>query len=401
MWPKIEHWLKLDQNPNEEQRRMRMILYWIGSLMIVLTLTFWIITLAVDYQTASITTAIGVVFSVALMALNWLGHLKWVKLLYPGLSLVFVIVAIRNGDGLYDEVLIALPALIAMAGLLMGRRGAVLFTILGILTIIGFGYIHMQHGFVKFDREFILPRMVILIFMIAFSGVLIYLAIDNLAAGIARLRQNEQILSAKNQELEDIRISLEDQVLERTRRAETARHETEKAHADLQLQMWQIAGQEQLSAILRSEQDLTRLGDRVLSLICRYLDLPFGALFTRSDPACAGGWNFSGGYACRPGDQTPAYFRVGEGLVGQAAKEKRTITVESISPSQIQICSGLGATLPRYLLLLPLLHGEQAIGVIELAGMTAFTAEQIKFLNHSAESIAITLHTASKLQGTS
>lgn len=398
MWLKIEHWLKLDQSPNEEQRRMRMILYWIGALMVVLTFAAWIVSLTAGYQMASIISAIGTVISIVLMVLNWSGRLKWAKVLYPGLTLLFVALAIGNGDGLYDEVLLALPALIAMSGLLMGRRGVVVFTILCILTITGFGYAHVQHGFVKFDQEFTLVRMVILNFMVTFSGVLIYLAIDNLAVGIARLRQNEQILSAKNQELEDIRVSLEDQVVERTRRAEIARQEAEKAHAALQLQMWQIAGQEQLSEILRSEQDLTNLSDRVLSLICRYLELPFGALFTCNDTVCATGWRFSGGYACRPGDQTPDYFQVGEGLVGQAAKEKRMITVKAIATQQIQICSGLGGVLPQYLLLQPLLHGGQVVGVIELAGMADFTPQQIQFLNRSAESIAITLLTASRLQ---
>lgn len=393
MQARLEHWLKLDQSRDEEERRMRILLYSIGTLMIFFILASWIVSLAVSYYMTAITLTIGLVISLGLMTLNWSGRLEWAKVLYPILMLAFVSIAIWNGDGLYDEVLLALTGLLAVAGLLMGRRGVVIFTSLSVLVIAVVGYGHLGRWVDKYAGVYEPIRVVILGLMVILSGLLVYLAIDNLAFGNHRLRQNEQILSIKNKELEDIRASLEDLVAERTRRAEAARMEAEQAHADLQLQMWQVAGQEQLSEILRGEQNLELLADSVLSFLCRYLETPLGALFSRSQTDFENGWRFTGGYACRPGSQTPDFFHLGEGLVGQAAVERRLLTLEAIPAEQIQISSGLGQVQPNHLLLLPLLQAREVVGVIELAGLAPFAPQQIQFLNRSAESIAITLQT--------
>lgn len=60
-------------------------------------------------------------------------------------------------------------------------------------------------------------------------------------------------------------------------------------------------------------------------------------------------------------------FDVGQGLVGQCALEKAPITVHQPPPDYIQIQSGLGEAVPACIMLLPVMHQDQVLGVLELA----------------------------------
>ena len=57
----------------------------------------------------------------------------------------------------------------------------------------------------------------------------------------------------------------------------------------------------------------------------------------------------------------PTSFRLGEGLVGQAAADGRRVLVDDLPAGYLPIRSGLGATAPRAVVVLPVLfEGEHA-----------------------------------------
>src|SRR5687767_15285480 len=60
-------------------------------------------------------------------------------------------------------------------------------------------------------------------------------------------------------------------------------------------------------------------------------------------------------------------FGIGEGLVGQAALEKKPILLTNVPDDYIRITSGLGEAPPRNILVLPVLFEGQVKAVIELA----------------------------------
>ena len=60
-------------------------------------------------------------------------------------------------------------------------------------------------------------------------------------------------------------------------------------------------------------------------------------------------------------------FHLGEGLVGQAALEKKPILLKNVPDDYIQITSGLGEAPPRNILVLPILFEGEVKAVIELA----------------------------------
>jgi PAS domain S-box-containing protein len=79
---------------------------------------------------------------------------------------------------------------------------------------------------------------------------------------------------------------------------------------------------------------------------------------------------------------------VGEGLVGQCFLEQESIYLTQIPDDYVQITSGLGEARPRMLLLVPMIHNEHTVGVIELASFSAFSKIDIEFIEKVAENMA-------------
>ena len=78
-------------------------------------------------------------------------------------------------------------------------------------------------------------------------------------------------------------------------------------------------------------------------------------------------------------------FAVGEGLVGQAAFERKTIALTELPPGYIEIGSGLGAAPAAGLLVMPVLFEDQVLGVIELASLRPFSEVNRDFLDRLTE----------------
>jgi CheY-like chemotaxis protein/HAMP domain-containing protein len=154
---------------------------------------------------------------------------------------------------------------------------------------------------------------------------------------------------------------------------------------------WLKLGQGQLDAVLRGDRPLGELADATVAFLARYLDAPVGALYA----AVGGGQlELAGRYAVAPGEGHPSRWRLGEGLVGQAALERRTI-VADVPPDYLQVSSGLGRAAVRVVTLVPLMRGDALLGVLELGGLQRPGDDQLTLLGEAAGPIAVALLSAS------
>jgi hypothetical protein len=390
MMSKLAHWLRLDQAQNAEERRQRITLYSIGVPLTVANLAIFLAAGASGWQNTRIVEGISALISLGMLLLIWLGYVQWANILYPTIMWMILAMVSYFGDGIFDEGVLAFPVLIALAGLLLRRIGVIAFTLASIVAVTFLGVAHQMRWIERYADSFTFTRVIIEDILLVLLGVFIYFVINNLVSTITNLRQKEFSLAASNQELQAIRASLENQVAERTASIESARQEAEVARRTVETQMWQVTGQARLSETLRGEQTLETLSQNIIAFLCRYLDLPAGALFVRQGDILL----FSGGYAYVPADPAEARFAVGEGLLGQAVIEKRTLVLDGLPASQMRIASGLADVIPQALALQPLRYNDEGIGLVECAALQAFSPEQLDFLALSAESIAIALYTA-------
>ena len=218
------------------------------------------------------------------------------------------------------------------------------------------------------------------------SGILFTLEIYR--RRIEKERQSELVKS--NQELETIRSSLEDQVAERTRSAEEAKAKVEEVNRALEMQMWQVSGLAELATVMRGLQNIEDLASSIIRQVCRYTEIPVGALFIAESDELY----LAGSYAYPFVKNPNPRFRFGSGLVGEAALDQQVITLRDIPEHYLPITSGLGEVPPAQIVAVPCLYENHVVGVMELASMEPFTTAQTQFLTSAMESIASALNTA-------
>jgi methyl-accepting chemotaxis protein len=154
-------------------------------------------------------------------------------------------------------------------------------------------------------------------------------------------------------------------------------------------------GLARIGEILRQNADnLEMLGDRVIEETVRYMKANQGSIFVIEELGTD--QEHLRLVASRAWDRKKFLQKeigIGEGLVGQAAIERRTIFLTKVPQDYITITSGLGVGNPRSILIVPLRFEDQIVGVIELASFSIYQEFEIKFLERVGESIASTVIT--------
>ena len=166
-----------------------------------------------------------------------------------------------------------------------------------------------------------------------------------------------------------------------------ALRKAEKESAD---KNWMLTGNFELNEKLRGEKTETDLAQSIISQLCTYLNTQIGAMYLYDDNEL----KLAGSYAYNFRKQNTNIIKAGEGLVGQAAAEKKTIVFTEVPDDYIRINSGLGNTVPRNLVVLPLLQEDSLKGVIEIGAAKPFSTLQMEFLNNIGENIAIVINAA-------
>ena len=165
----------------------------------------------------------------------------------------------------------------------------------------------------------------------------------------------------------------------------------EKSLAEVRRQNWLQKGLGLLDDRMRGDLTVMDLAGRVVAGVAEYLGMVVGVLHVNRGEDV---FVRAAGYCFSPSDEAPAAFKMGEGLVGQAAVEKRLLVVDGVPAGYLRIVSGLGGAEPKSLAILPLVHNDRVVGVLELGALGPVDGRQREFLDRAAAGIAIALHTA-------
>jgi CheY-like chemotaxis protein/putative methionine-R-sulfoxide reductase with GAF domain len=144
-----------------------------------------------------------------------------------------------------------------------------------------------------------------------------------------------------------------------------------------QAENWQKTGQNLLGENLRSDQELPVLATAVVGFLAERLHSQVGCLYLLDEQA--GRLRLQGRYACAA-EEVPAGFALGEGLVGQAAADGRTLLLSDIPADYLRIGSAVGTTRPRHLFIAPFRFEGRLLGVVELASLAPFTELEQEFV---------------------
>ncbi len=158
-------------------------------------------------------------------------------------------------------------------------------------------------------------------------------------------------------------------------------------------QDWIRSGVAELNNRMRGDLTITELSSAVLTFLAGYLDAPVGALFVADDD---GRLQRTAGYAYTPPRPEDGGFAPGEGLVGQAALDKKPLLLRQVPADHVNLTidSGLGASPADTILVFPFSWADEVMGVVEFGTNRDFTELEIGFLKRVGEAIAINIHTA-------
>jgi len=164
--------------------------------------------------------------------------------------------------------------------------------------------------------------------------------------------------------------------------------ETTRANRDQDWLKSNLAG---ISGLMQGQRDLAVVAELIMDELAPLVGAQYGAFFLAEDAPSGTELRLIGSYG-DPGGR-PTRFRLGQSLVGQAARSRRIIAVDNVPPGYVAISSGLGETAPSNLVVLPIVVEEQVLGVIELASVHAFTPVHRAFLEQLMENIGVNVNT--------
>lgn len=159
---------------------------------------------------------------------------------------------------------------------------------------------------------------------------------------------------------------------------------------------WLKSGINELNALMRGDMTIEDISDKVLTFLAEYLGAGSGAfyLYDQTDQTLT----LTATFAFSRRKNLSYRFRLGEELIGQAAREKKMICLSTIPPDYLQIGSSLGESVPTNIVALPLVHNGLLVAALELATFRVFSDKELDFLNQAMEGIAIGLGVAHSRQ---
>ncbi len=147
----------------------------------------------------------------------------------------------------------------------------------------------------------------------------------------------------------------------------------------------------ELNKILRGEHETHELAENTLTFIANYLKAGVGIIYLYDEKAER--LKTLSTYAISNRSKRLADgFSLGEGLPGQAALERKMISINSLPPDYLSINSALGNAVPNNVLIMPIMHNDNLVGVLELGSFTNFSAADFDFLEQALEGVAIAMN---------
>lgn len=149
---------------------------------------------------------------------------------------------------------------------------------------------------------------------------------------------------------------------------------------------WLQDGAVKINDAVRGVRDVNTLTSNIIHVITQHIGAPIATLYTND----TGNFTLASSYSITT---APKQFIIGEGLIGQAAKNKE-ITVVKDLPPEFVIQSSLGSTLPLTVIIIPLVYEEDTIAIMEIGLLREMQPLEFEFLKENTEPLAISINSA-------
>ena len=162
--------------------------------------------------------------------------------------------------------------------------------------------------------------------------------------------------------------------------------QVQERQAALEQRDWFKEGMAKFFAHFQQHRDFTSVSGAVLGELATLIDARRSAIYRVNQDTPDVRLELCASYA---GENPPAFFAAGEGLVGQCFAEKQRIILREVPSNYLRIASALGAAQPTNLIIQPVIFETQMKAVMELASLRPFTTFELDLIERLAASLGI------------
>lgn len=138
--------------------------------------------------------------------------------------------------------------------------------------------------------------------------------------------------------------------------------------------------------------DVEVLADRFITRLAPMMGASIGAFYVKRGEGVDMRFVKLASFAGDGEDSGRREFRLGEGLIGQCALEKKSKVIEDIPEDFQLVTTGLGEVNPKSIVIAPVVFEDEVVAMVELASLEAFTKLQKTFLNQVLDTLGITIN---------
>ncbi len=155
-------------------------------------------------------------------------------------------------------------------------------------------------------------------------------------------------------------------------------------------QDWIKSGLNELDKVLKGKLNINELADGIISFFARYLEAQAGLLYLYNDEQL----ELTSTYAIAKNHKgLSKKVLPGQGLIGQAFKDKKRIIVTASENDDLTVDLGIEKKSPKQIAVVPFSYKDDVVGVMELASVSGFSELQLYFLDLAIQDIALAIIT--------
>src|SRR4051812_40301613 len=158
-------------------------------------------------------------------------------------------------------------------------------------------------------------------------------------------------------------------------------------------QDWLKTNLARFTRMVQGQRDLLTVAELLLSELTPLVSAQRSTFYIAEEADGEPILKFMAGYAYDDRDKRPTQFKIGQGLVGQCAREKQRILIRDVPEDYIKISSSLGSSTPLTVVVLPVLFQREVKAVVELASFQNLSDVNLAFLDQLTETMGIVLNT--------
>lgn len=159
---------------------------------------------------------------------------------------------------------------------------------------------------------------------------------------------------------------------------------------------WINSNLARITELLHGINSLEQISQMFINEFTPVLGGTVGAIYIRKESENPDELYLAGSYAKEGELNSPAMFKVGEGLIGQVALDHKPISLSETPADYLSVRSALGEAKPAHVLIYPILFEDELLGVVELACLDQFTSLEEQLLGELTVNLGVVLNNVNR-----